>query len=238
VYPLGRKVAAHGVFAAVFAAVLGWELASIFGLGASAPWLAGAVIVCTLVAAEPARRRVQPVRFGPANRITLARGILVGEIAAFMVSPGDATHAAWVTGAAAIALAMDGLDGMVARRSGLASPYGAQLDMELDSILMLVLSILAWQWNRAGAWVLFCGLARYAFLLAGLAWPWFRRELPPAFRRKTACVLGIGGLTASIWPWPWPEVGTCLAAIATGALFLSFGVDIAWLVRRRTGDVS
>jgi len=233
VYPLNTKVAAHGFSAAILAAVLGWKLGDLFGLSAWAPLQASAVIAITMFAAEPKRRQVGSRRFGPANRITLARGVLVGAVAAFIGNPGSPSHAIWVTGIALIALVMDGLDGWVARRSGLESEYGAQLDMELDSLLMLTLSMLAWQWDRAGVWVLFCGLARYGFLLASRPWPWFSRPLPPAFRRKTCCVIGIGGLTACIWPWPWPEFGTGLAAVATIALALSFTIDIVWLAHRR-----
>ncbi len=234
VYPLARKVAAHGLGAAALAGFLGWTLADLFHLSPWAPVLAAGVVVLTLVAAEPARRRAGTTRFGPANRITLARSVLVGAVAAFLGSPGGEAHAVWVTGAATIALVMDGLDGLVARKTGLDSDYGAQLDMELDSLSMLVLSLITWQWDTAGPWVLFCGLARYAFLLAGHTWPWFARPLPPVFRRKTCCVIGIGGLTAALWPWPWAGLGTALAGAATGALFLSFAVDTVWLVQRRT----
>ncbi len=232
-YPLTPKVAAHGVGAALLAGLLGWKLSGLFALSDWAPLLSASVLVITMLAAEPTRRLAGTHRFGPANRVTLARGVLVGAVAAFLGSPGGEAHAAWVTGAAALALAMDGLDGLVARRTGLESAYGAQLDMELDSLLMLTLSLLAWQWEQAGLWVLFCGLARYGFLLAGRIWPWFTRQLLPAFRRKTCCVVGIGGLTASIWPWPWAGLGTGLAATATAALALSFAIDIVWLFSQR-----
>jgi len=234
VYPLSLKVAAHGICAAVLSGLLGWRLGELFGLGQWAPVRAAGIVIITMVAAEPMRRRTGSHRFGPANRITLARGVLVGAVAAFLGSPGGPSQAIWVTGTAAIALVMDGLDGWVARRSGLASPYGAQLDMELDSLLMLVLSILAWQWNQAGVWVLFCGLSRYGFVLAGRLWPWVARPLPEAFRRKTCCVIGVGGLTAALWPWPWAAAGTGIAAVATSALVLSFGIDTVWLFRRRS----
>jgi len=237
VYPLTRKVAAHGLAASLIAGFSGWKLSGLFGLSEWAPALAAAVVVVTLLAAEPARRHAGSTRFGPANRITLARSILVGAVAAFLGSPGGEVQAVWVTGAATLALAMDGMDGWVARRTGIESDYGASLDMELDSLLMLILSLLAWQWGLAGIWVLFCGLARYGFLIAGKTWPWFDRPLPPAFRRKTCCVIGIGGLTACMWPWPWSGLGTTLAATATLALAVSFTIDTYWLIQRRKEPV-
>jgi phosphatidylglycerophosphate synthase len=39
-------------------------------------------------------------------------------------------------------LALDGLDGWLARRFGLASAYGARFDMEVDGFLILVLALL------------------------------------------------------------------------------------------------
>jgi phosphatidylglycerophosphate synthase len=234
-YPHSTKVAAHGLGATLIASLLAWKLGPIFGLSPFAPLLAGSVVVLTLLTSEPARRQAGSTRFGPANRVTLARAVLVGAVAAFIGSNGGPMQAIWVTGIASTALVMDGVDGWVARRSGLESTYGARLDMELDSLLMLVLSLLVWQWELAGHWVLFCGLARYGFGLVAWRVRWFSRELPESFLRKTCCVIGIGALTAAMWPWHWGS--TLLAALATCALVLSFGIDTVWLVKRRTEDM-
>ena len=223
--------------ASLLAGMLGWKLGELFDLDSWAAVRSMAIVIITLLAAEPQRRKADSPHFGAANRITLARGVLVGCVAAFIGSPGSPSPAIWVTGVAVIALVMAGLDGWVARRSGTCSDYGAQLDMELDSLLMLVLCVLAWQWDQAGLWVLFCGLARYAFLLTGLILPWFNRPLPEAFRRKVCCVIGVGGLTAALWPWPWPGFGAALAGAATAALALSFGIATLWLVRHRSEEM-
>jgi phosphatidylglycerophosphate synthase len=233
VYPLGRKVAGYAVVGTIAAAGAGVTVGAICGLGPFAPALSASVVLIMFAASEPARRIAKPQRFGPANRITLARGVLVGVVAAFIGSDVAPEQTLGVAVIAAVALIMDGLDGYVARKTGLASAYGAQLDMEVDSLLMMVLSILAWQWDRAGVWVLFCGLARYGFVLAGRAWPWFNRPLLPAFRRKTACVIGIGCLLGSVVPWPLLGASQAMAATATVSLALSFAIDIVWLIRHR-----
>ena len=81
--------------------------------------------------------------------------------------------------AASVAV-LDGVDGWLARRTRMASAFGARFDMETDAALILVLAVLAWQFGRAGAWVLACGLLRYAFVGAGVLWPWLRSPCRPA----------------------------------------------------------
>lgn len=237
-YPVSVKVALHGcvTFCITFGVVTVLSVSQ--RLEWWAPVGAGLVGITALLAAEPVRRSTSPKRFGPANRVTMTRSIFVGIVAAFLGAEGTQEHSTWVTIAAAIALILDGVDGAVARKTRTTSEYGGQLDMELDSILMMLLSVLAWQWDRAGFWVLFCGLARYLWVFTQIFLPWFRRTLPPAFRRKTACVVGIGALTGSLAPWPWTGVDITLAAIATISLAASFAIDIVWLIQHRKEPLS
>ena len=79
---------------------------------------------------------------------------------------------------AALALALDGIDGWLARREGLTSGFGARFDMEVDSALALILALNAWAAGTAGAIVLLIGLPRYAFAAAALAFPWLDRPRP------------------------------------------------------------
>jgi phosphatidylglycerophosphate synthase len=105
--------------------------------------------------------------------------------------------------------------------------------MEVDALLILALSILVWQFDKAGAWVVASGLVRYAFVAAGAAWPWLAAPLPPSRRRQTICVLQIAALTLGIFPAVAPPVSTALAAVALAALAGSFLVDTVWLWRAR-----
>ena len=139
-----------------------------------------------------------------------------------------------------VALLLDGVDGIAARKTNAESLYGAQFDMEVDAFFTLVLSILVYQWDHAGVWVLFCGLARYAWLGVQLLVPWFNRPLPPepAFRRKTACVLGVGGLALALFPWSHATMNYGFALVATLSLFLSFAIDTRWLIAHRKEPLS
>lgn len=170
---------------------------------------------------------------GPANVATLARAVLVGLIAA-MIGEVMGADGLWLLAPAAmVALAMDGLDGKLARQLGYESEYGARLDMELDALLTLALSVLVWQTGRAPAWVIASGAMRYAFVAAALAAPWLSGSLPPRYRRKVVCVVQIGSLILCLLPPLGPPLTTAIAAIGLAALTASFGTDVRLLWRHR-----
>ena len=169
------------------------------------------------------------VRLGPANLVTLSRLGLAALLGGFV---GEAqAHIAWpAVGIASLALALDGVDGWLARRGGWESAFGARFDMETDALLLLLMTCLIWQLGKAGPWVLLSGALRYLFLAAAAASPTFRRPLPPSQRRKTICVLQILSLLVALLPMvPAPWSGGSAAA---GLILLcySFGADSAWLL--------
>jgi phosphatidylglycerophosphate synthase len=176
---------------------------------------------------------------GPANRVTLVRAVLVGGVTALVADSllHQVPTPAIVT-MAAIALALDAVDGYVARRTESAGPIGARFDMEVDAFLILVLSVFVA--GSLGAWVLAIGAMRYAFVAAGWVLPWLRARLPTSFARKTvAAVQGIV-LTAAagdVLPVPY---AISVVAIALGLLVWSFGRDVRWLwcKRRANGEDS
>jgi phosphatidylglycerophosphate synthase len=130
------------------------------------------------------------------------------------------------------ALLLDGLDGYVARRSGRATPFGARLDLEVDALFVLGLSMLAWAMHVTGAWILLSGSMRYIWIASGRVWPILHRPLPRCFWRSAVCVLQIGLLLATLAPGlrsPWP---TMLGGFGLGCLALSFGRDLVWILRK------
>lgn len=168
---------------------------------------------------------------GAANRVTLARATLVLPLGALPLhqSGADAGGLWWIVGLAGVAMALDGVDGWVARRWG-ATAFGARFDMEVDAFLLLALSVLAWQTGKVGPWVLTIGGIRYVFVLAGGLWPCLRADLPPRWRRKAGCVAQGVALLVCLVPLTPPTGATAVAAIAAIALVLSFGIDVVWLV--------
>src|SRR5690349_8473184 len=106
-------------------------------------WAAGVayLAVSSLLLSRGLRRR-GTARFGAANAVTAARSALVGVVTALVVAAfgGGGSTPILVT-IAAVALALDGVDGYVARRTGSVSELGGRFDMEVDAFLLLVLSV-------------------------------------------------------------------------------------------------
>src|SRR5262249_10112453 len=165
-------------------------LAATVGPGAAglsaAGWAAGvgcAVVMNTGFARGLHRHRSD--RLNPADWVTLARATLAVGVAALVADSFDeAVSVALLVSLAAVALALDAVDGWVARRTQTTATFGARFDGEVDAFLIGVLSV--YVASSTGAWwVLAIGAARYVFLAAGWALPWMRRELPARDWRKT-----------------------------------------------------
>jgi phosphatidylglycerophosphate synthase len=185
-----------------------------------------------LLARRSARTHHPFPRFGPANQVTMVRAFLVAIVAGFIGEP-SLPSAGWiVVCAAVVATVLDGVDGWLARRTGMASAFGARFDMETDALLIQVLAVLAWQYGKAGPWVLISGLLRYQFVAAGWVLPWMREPLFPSVRRKAICVVQIVGLILTILPPIVPPASEWLAAASLAALAYSFLVDTVWLWRQ------
>lgn len=172
-------------------------------------------------------------RWGHANRVTLLRGSLIALFGgALPLAPMLGERQSWVLVVIAVtALVLDGVDGWLARRQGLASPYGARFDMELDAFLILLLSLLLYLTDKAGLWVLGLGLMRHLFILAGLVWPVLTRPLPPSRRRQIICVIQVAVLAAAASPWIEPPLSGVATGAALALLLFSFAVDTVWLIR-------
>jgi phosphatidylglycerophosphate synthase len=201
------------------------------GLG-PAGWAAGIATGIGLAAALARRGRAG---LGPADQITAARAVLAGGVAA-LVADGlvGAEHVTTLVVMAALALALDLVDGYVARRTGTESAFGARFDLEVDAFLIAVLSV-----HVAGAfgwWVLLIGAMRYLYVGAGRISPWLRRPLPS--RRSAKVIAAIQGVTLAVAASEWlPERPVRIAlTLALSLLVASFGQD-CWSQWRRRHEV-
>lgn len=203
-------------------------LAGTVGLGA-AGWLAGlgyGVILCALLHRGLSRSGARGL--GPADRVTLGRAILVGGVTALAAESFDqSAPIALMVALTAVALALDGVDGYTARRTGTSSELGARFDMEIDSFLVLVLCVHVAP--SAGGWVLAIGGMRYAFVAASWVLPWMRGSLPPRYWRKVvAAIQGVLLTVAMAQVLAGPLTIVVLVA-ALALLVESFGRDVRWL---------
>lgn len=197
----------------------GWVLGFAYGVGVTE--LLGRALI-----------RSGRQRLGPADGVTLVRSALVGGVLALVVGDFSSPSPVVVLVAlGAVALVLDGVDGRVARRTGTASRLGARFDMEVDAMLILILSVQA-GWS-VGWWVLLIGAARSLFLAAGWCWPWLRGDIPARYWAKVVTVVQVVVLlivATDLLPGP-VNIALCLVALAL--LAESFGRSVWWLAVQR-----
>jgi phosphatidylglycerophosphate synthase len=238
VRPADKPVADVGLPSIWLAALLGMlATAVVLGIvsataGLSAVgWITGLVVgsAATALLVTARRRSDQPAIF-PADWVTLTRLLLIAGVTALVAESlsRPVSITALVT-LSAVALALDAVDGQVARRTDTATPVGTRIDGESDAFLILVLSIAVSQ--DYGSWVLAIGAARYVFLLAGWLIPWLRAPLPPRFWRKVVAAVQGVVLTVAVSGVTSRLAGMIAVAVALLLLAESFGRDVLWLYR-------
>jgi phosphatidylglycerophosphate synthase len=208
------------LFVTVGLGVGGWVV------GLATGWGATALLVVVRARGQPAMQ--------PADWVTLTRAVLVAGVAGLVAdSSRQSVPVAALVLLSSVALALDAVDGWVARRTGTATAQGARFDGEVDAFLILLLSI---EVSRDyGAWVLIIGAARYVFLVAGWALPWLAAPLPPRYWGKVvAAVQGIVLTVAASGLVP-RMVGMIAVGVALVLLLESFGRNIVWLYRTGAG---
>ena len=219
------------------AAILGASLmiALAFGLtGLHAPAIAlavagygfGITLAMTLL-----RRGFPHETLGLCNVVTLIRLALVASLLAPLLY--HSTPPWGVFAIAATALALDGVDGWLARHAHRTTSFGARFDMEVDAASGLIIALNAWASGAVGAYVVLIGLPRYVFVAASWVLPWLGRPVPERFSRKAVCVLQIAALIALQIPLFPADLGPALVALVAASLLWSFGRDVAWLWRHR-----
>jgi phosphatidylglycerophosphate synthase len=238
--PLFRDASLH---MAVFGGGLGAALLGALA-GAALSWrgMMAALLCYALIALLTLfalARHYHPNRFGLANAITLGRAAitaaLFGLFGEWLLNgvPSFTDVQRWSLAAMAVLiLIMDGLDGPAARRSGLASPFGAWFDMEADAVFVLSLYLLVLASGIAGPWVLACGMLRYLFLIAGQVDERLTAPLPPLRRRKAIYVVQAGAPIVALTPLCPASMAGPLCAAAFGFVMYSFGADCLWLLTR------
>ena len=141
--------------------------------------------------------------FGLANAVTLVRGALYAVVAGFVVAPPE-TALAWVPALCyGTGVALDNLDGSVARTVGRETEIGRRLDMAFDTFGFVAAPLVAVLWGLLPVWYLSISAARYVFRGA----VWLRRarglpvgDLPDSDLGKYLAGVQMGFVTVALVP--------------------------------------
>jgi phosphatidylglycerophosphate synthase len=182
-------------------------------------WLLGAAVVAFVLKfiIRKDEYSANGVLGGAANWITLAR--LVTLIVATLILR-DNTGVVFGSIILAIII-VDGLDGYVARKYGLATRFGADFDMETDALLSCVLSLIAYWHYDVSLLVPAAGVLRYAFVIL-LRMSGLHKYDPPKMPgvRLIAVIFFISLITPYFID---PPLSGWSMEVAAALIFFSFG---------------
>ncbi len=156
-----------------------------------------------------------------ANRVTLFRlGLIL--MASWYLKEWNSTVLLLFL---SVALALDGLDGYLARKYNQTSEFGAYLDMETDSFFVAILALWWWQNEITGWWILIIGFMRYIYVLIFMVVKSKGKEKSTHFAKTIAVVFMIGMLCPMVLPINisyWILVGvSILTTYSFGISFMS-----------------
>jgi CDP-diacylglycerol--glycerol-3-phosphate 3-phosphatidyltransferase len=215
-------------------------IARSFGARTAGLWLVGASVVAgyqlwflrrSLGSNHPPEDDAEPLStLGLANAVTLGRGWLYAGVAGFVlvVPPADSVWrwapVAWYGGG----IALDWVDGAVARAVGRRTVLGARLDMAFDTVGFLVAPLVGVVWGRLPVWYLSLSAARYLFK-AGRGWRRSRElpvyDLPPSRIRRPLAALQMLFITVALLPLVPTAVVHPLAAVVVTPSLVVFARD-------------
>ena len=170
---------------------------------------------------------------GLGNLFSITRGFILVIFCGFLFSPWpEVSWYAWLPGLLYTMAALpDFLDGAAARLTNHVTVLGETLDISIDSLGVLAVSLLSVQYGQVPWWYLPVGLARYLFL-GGI---WLRKkqglpvhDLPPSVRRRGFAGLTMGLFFVILYPIFKPP-GTHIAA-AVFAVYLLGGFLWDWFI--------
>jgi len=160
---------------------------------------------------------------GVANAVTLARGLLYAAVAGFLLTGGLPDALAWTPALLyGAGVALDAVDGALARGPGRLTALGERLDMAFDTLGFLVAPLVGVAWGRLPAWYLSLSAARYLFKLGR----WQRRargrpvfDLPDSRVRRPLAGLQMAFIAVALAPpLPTTVVGTLAAVVLAPSL--------------------
>ena len=202
-------------------------------------WGGGTAVCATLLFGYAANRRrsvtdgsIPDGAVGLANGVTLGRGLLVCAVGGFALAPPTW---AWLPAVAfGLAVALDAVDGAVARRTR-ATALGRRLDGTVDGLAVALGSAAAVAFGGLPAWYLLAGAGWVAFVGARYGRRARGEPIEPLRPSRVRGPIGsavmavIAAALTPLAPQPWL---TATAAVVLGALTWSLGRDWAVVTGR------
>ncbi len=170
---------------------------------------------------------------GLANLISLTRGLFLFSLAGFMFLPRPENLVGRIPGLLyGCSLVGDYFDGYAARRFDSETVLGAKLDEELDSLGVLIASLVAYSYGMIPILVLITvGSARYVFVLG----KWIRKKIDkPVFEltNKSSRLIIADAQRFLLFIAILPLFGSSLTRIIASLLMIPFlgGFVRDWLI--------
>lgn len=195
--------------------------------------VSSALLGCAVGMSVQRRAVLGTAAFRLADQITLLRSGILAVLVAMLLEHLPHMGLDWpMVALAGVMLALDAVDGQVARRTGHTSQAGARYDETVDAAAIFILSIAA-AW-LLGWWIALIGLMRFLFVAAALLRPRWSAELPQRRSRKVVAALQGALLVTAMSPLlsPAPALASALCGLALALLTWSFARDIMYLERR------
>lgn len=163
----------------------------------------------------PKSGRLRP-DFGAGTWLSGLRLIALSLLAGLLALPPSGQLALLPFALALLFNLSDLFDGYLARRSGVVTPLGAKLDLDLDGRGMLIVTLLAVRYGQAAWPFALAGLARYAYVAA--LWLHRRRggrlrPAPPNALRRPFAGVQMGVATALLAPLFAPPATVFVSAL-------------------------
>ncbi|GLR71314.1 CDP-alcohol phosphatidyltransferase family protein [Agaribacter marinus] len=156
---------------------------------------------------------------GLANWLTLTRLLLV--MFAILNFQSFSSNILFVT--IAVSMALDVIDGFVARKLSTSSDFGRVFDMEADAFLVTALGLYFYLTTDLGVWLLLPGLMRYMYRLTLLVFPKpFYKECKKNYAAFLAGINFLILLIAIILPNPFKNLAL---AISASIVLISFSIS-------------
>lgn len=132
------------------------------------------------------------------------------------------------------AVLLDGLDGFLARKYNHQTKEGAILDMEIDALLVFILTSIHIENDRVHSWIIIPASLRFMFAWILLL---FRRNQPPETLPKIVrATIAVIFFIALLIPFIYnSKTSNLIIDIAGGLIVISFGMSLVGRIKKTFG---